>query len=120
MTSLNEAYRLKFLTLERAAKRQHSFLSGVAARIEDRKLVRTKIDVIRTKSLASAERKAQREGWNTEEALSQCPDIVGGRVICNHMEDFYRFGQLFLESLPVGPSKCDRQDYFEISLPAGP
>jgi uncharacterized protein YgiM (DUF1202 family) len=40
--------------------------------------VRAEFDDVRPKSLSSLKRKAQKSGWSAEDALTQCPDLVGG------------------------------------------
>ena len=46
--------------------------------------------------------KAEKNGWQANQALSACCDIVGGRVVCNNIEDVYRFVELLREALPAG------------------
>ena len=99
--------------LERAAERLMSLLQDVVGRIEDRRLVRVKFDAVRPKDRASLERKARAAGWSPDEALSRCDDLVGARVVCNNVEDVYRFESLLMESLPFGTGPIERQDYIE-------
>src|SRR6266851_5066499 len=109
----DEIYQRKRPALERAEKRLRSLLVEVAASIEDQTLVRAEIDEIRIKEPDSLERKARKAGWSAEDAFTQCPDIVGGRVVCNNVEDVYRFEELLRESLSVDSAPFERQDYIE-------
>jgi len=111
MSKLDEAYRRKRPALERAARELEKLLLAVVGQIENRKLVRAEFDDVRPKSLSSLERKAKRFKWSPEEALSQCDDLVGGRVVCNNVEDVYRFEELLRDTLPVDSGLTERQDY---------
>ena len=113
MNAIHEAYRRMRPVLDRATERLIALLQGVVGRIEDRKLVRVEFDNVRPKGRASLERKARAEGWSPDEALSRCPDLVGGRVLCNNVEDVYRFEALLRESLPFESAPVERQDYIE-------
>lgn len=113
MSNFEQAYKRKRPALERAAKQLRSLLVQVAAQIEDPKLVRAEIDDIRIKGAGSLKRKAQRAGWSVEDAFTQCPDIVGGRVVCNNVEDVYRFEELLKENLSIESSQLGRQDYIK-------
>lgn len=110
MTTLHQAYSRRRPILERAADRLRSLLQDVVGRIEDRRLVRVELDTVRPKSPGSLALKAQKAGWNPDEALSTCPDLVGGRVVCNNIEDVYRFEALLQERLPF-EATVERQDY---------
>jgi ppGpp synthetase/RelA/SpoT-type nucleotidyltranferase len=113
MSDFDEIYHRKRPALERAEKQLRSLLVRVAASIEDRTLVRAEIDEIRVKDPDSLKRKARRVGWSDDDAFAQCPDIVGGRVVCNNVEDVYRFEELLRENLSFGQAHFERQDYIE-------
>lgn len=113
MSTLDEAYRRKRPVLERAAGQLKSLLRDVHGRIEDRRLVRAEFDDVRPKSLSSLKRKARRAGWSPDDALSRCPDLVGGRVVCNNVEDVYRFEALLRECMPLESGLPERQDYID-------
>ena len=111
MSKFLQAYSQTRPKLELAADRLQSLLLDVVGRIEDLKLVRVELDGIRIKAAASLERKARDAGWTPDEALSLCPDLVGARVVCNNVEDVYRFEALLRECLPFEPGPVERQDY---------
>ncbi|ESX20179.1 hypothetical protein X747_29085 [Mesorhizobium sp. LNJC384A00] len=111
MTELDDAYEKRRPVLDRAVEQLKSLLLTVLGQIEDRRLVRAEFDDVRPKALAGLKRKAIRHGWTPEVALTQCPDLVGGRVICNNLEDVYRFESLLRENLPVEAGSAERQDY---------
>lgn len=108
---LDDAYEQRRPALDRAVGQLKSLLVTVLGQIEDRRLVRAEFDDVRPKALASLKRKAIRQGWTPEQALTQCPDLVGGRVVCNNVEDVYRFEALLRENLPVESGQAERQDY---------
>ena len=97
--------------LKRAADRLSSLLQDVVGQIQDPKLVRAKLGAVRPKSMTSLERKARDAGWTPDEALFHCPDLIGGRVVCNNVEDVYRFEALLCEYLPFDSRPVERQDY---------
>jgi putative GTP pyrophosphokinase len=111
--SLDEIYRRMRPSMERAAARLRAVLLDVTARIDDRRLVRAEIDEVRIKELPSLKRKARNAGWSPDDALWECPDLIGGRVVCNNVEDVYRFEELLTETLPAESGGVSRQDYIK-------
>ena len=83
--------------LRRVRDRLRSILKEVVRTIEDKDLVRARVHRIRIKSLSSLQRKAERQDWGVDEALRDCNDLIGGRVVCNNVEDVYRFAELLKE-----------------------
>jgi ppGpp synthetase/RelA/SpoT-type nucleotidyltranferase len=94
MNELRKIYESRLPALQRGKSRLESVLLRVAAGIEDKRLVRAEVRTVRIKELSSVQRKAEKNGWGTSEVPSRCGDLVGGRVICNNMEDVYRFSVL--------------------------
>lgn len=111
MSAFEKAYERKRPALERAVGQLELLLQNVLIGIEDRKLVRAEFDDVRPKSLTSLKRKARKAGWSPDEALSRCPDLVGGRVVCNNVEDVYRFEALLRECLSVEFGPPEREDH---------
>ena len=72
--------------------------------------MRAEVRNVRVKDLASLERKALAKGWKADEALSACSDLIGGRVVCNNIEDVYRFSELLKEQLPSTWGEFEIQD----------
>lgn len=107
MTELAKTYEHKRSALHRASGRLRALLEEVIATIEDRTLVRAEVRSIRVKELSSVEWKAKENGWKANEAMSHCGDLIGGRVVCNNIEDVSRFAELLKERLP----EFDVQDY---------
>ena len=111
MSTFDEAYDRMRPVLDRAGRRLKALLRDVLGCIEDRRLVRVEFHAVRPKSRSSLKRKAKRAGWGPDDELSRCPDLVGGRVICNNVEDIYRFEELLLERLRFDAEQVERQDY---------
>ena len=97
MTELSEIYGSKRPALLCAKKRLKSILESISNEIEDKNLVRTKVTKVRIKCFESVKQKADKHGWDASEALSLCKDLVGGRVVCNNIEDVRRFVELLKE-----------------------
>ena len=113
VTGLNEIYEERNSALQQAARRLHSILREVVTRIEDKTLVRAEVRSVRIKGLSSLERKATAKGWKAEEALSACSDLIGGRVVCNNIEDVYRFAELLKEQPPSAWGEFEAQDHIK-------
>jgi putative GTP pyrophosphokinase len=113
MASLKDIYDQCMPALERARDQLQTILVEVVAAIEDRTLVRAKVNCVRLKELSSIERKAATKGWQAEAALSACSDLIGGRVVCHNIEDVYRFAKLLKERLPSVSGEFEIQDYIE-------
>lgn len=113
MDELRTAYTKMLPALNHAKLILESLLQEAAGRIEDKKLVRAVVDSIRIKEEDSAAHKAKRGGWITTEALTKCSDLVGGRVVCNNIEDVYRFAELLKEQLPTFWNTFEIQDYIQ-------
>ena len=112
MTKLPQIYRRKFPVLRRAKDRLRSILKKVIATVEDRRLVRANIRKLRIKTLSSVQRKAEKNGWSAGDALWRCSDLIGARVVCNNIEDVYRFHELLKERLDSpGLDNFKVQDY---------
>ena len=113
MAKLPQLYKRKLPVLRRAKDRLRSILEKVIATIEDRKLVRAKIRRLRIKKLSSVQRKADKNGWSAEDALWRCSDLIGARVVCNNIEDVYRFAELLKERLASPGDDLEIQDYIK-------
>ena len=111
MAEIREVYEDRALALDRAAERLQSILESVVAMIEDKTLVRAEVRRVRIKELSSVRRKAERNGWKADQALSCCSDLIGGRVVCNNVEDAQRFAELLKEKLPAIWGEVEVQDY---------
>ena len=111
MTAIREVYEDRAPALDRAAARLQSILESVVATIEDKTLVRAEVRRVRIKDLSSVQRKAESSGWKGDQALSCCSDLIGGRVVCNNVEDAQRFAELLKEKLPAIWGEVDVQDY---------
>ncbi|MBX5086732.1 hypothetical protein HJB56_28825 [Rhizobium lentis] len=118
MSNFDDLYEKNRPTLERAREGLHALLREAADGIEDRKLVRVEFDDVRIKEPSSLQRKARRHGWTDDDAFAKCPDLIGGRVVCNNIEDVYRFEELLTEILPIGLA-ISRQDFIKNPTPQG-
>ena len=113
MTTLKGIYERRTPAIERAGRRLRSILAEVVAAIEDKTLVRAEVRSIRLKELSSIERKAAAKGWKADEALLACSDLIGGRVVCNNIEDVYRFAELLKERIPTAFGEFEIQDHIK-------
>jgi putative GTP pyrophosphokinase len=113
MSEFDEIYKRKRPALARAEAQLRSLLEAIVGQIEDRKLVRAEFDDVRSKCLSELKSKARRFGWSAEHAFIRCSDLVGGRVVCNNVEDVYRFEELLKECLPADSGQIERQDYID-------
>ena len=111
MAEIREVYENKAPVLDHAADRLRSILESVVATIEDKTLVRAEVRRVRIKELSSVQRKAESSGWKADQALSRCSDLIGGRVVCNNVEDVQRFAELLKEKLPAIWGEVDVQNY---------
>ena len=111
MDEIRRFYTDRAPLLERAADRLQSILESVVATIEDKTLVRAEVRCVRVKELSSVQRKAESSGWKADQALLLCSDLIGGRVVCNNVEDAQRFAELLKEKLPSIWDEADVQDY---------
>jgi len=111
MAKLREIYRRRSPVLRRAMRKLRSLLREVIATIEDKTLVRAQLGEFRIKKLPSLQRKAIENRWKDDEAFTCCGDLIGGRVVCNNVEDVYRFVELLKERLPSDQSAFEVQDW---------
>lgn len=101
-------------------KRVESFLrkriDHVMHKIDDPKLVRAQLPEFRIKEPDSLARKAQQREWWPDRALWCAEDLIGARVVCNNIEDVYRFRELLKEELTTNVTE---QDYISKPGDAG-
>lgn len=86
--------------------------------IEDKRLVRATIRERRIKSVESIRRNAEANGWRPTEACLSVSDLVGIRVVCNTVDDVYRFRELLREALP-SDQYVEEQDYIANAKESG-
>ena len=110
---LRKQYTDRKPVLRRARGRLRSILEEVVRTIEDKDLVRAQVHSIRIKSFPSLQRKAGRHNWDAYEALRGCNDLIGGRVVCNNVEDVYRFAELLKERLSTSWGIPVQEDYIK-------
>jgi putative GTP pyrophosphokinase len=113
MSEFDEIYQKRCPALARAEAQLRSLLEAVIGQIQDRKLVRAEFDDVRSKSLSELKSKAERYRWSGQDAFIRCSDLVGGRVVCNNVEDVYRFEVLLRGCLPADSGQIERQDYID-------
>ncbi len=106
MDELQDRYENSVGSLRRAEARLRSILAEIVTSIEDRKLVRAELTGVRVKTLESIRRKATVHRWPAATAITRCADLIGARVVCNNVEDVYRFAELPKERLQL--------DHFEV------
>jgi len=93
-------YTKRLPVLQRARQRLNEILTRVAAKIEDKTLVRAEVQPVRIKPLESIRAKAKKNLWGDTEAFEHCSDLIGGRVVCNNIADVYRYFELVSDALP--------------------
>jgi ppGpp synthetase/RelA/SpoT-type nucleotidyltranferase len=111
MGGLCKSYQERLPALRRAAQQLDVLLKETVGSIEDKALVRAEVRSIRVKELPSLQRKAESHGWKADEALWYCGDLVGGRVVCNNIEDVQRFAELLKERLSSPDAEFEVQDW---------
>ena len=84
--------------------------------LDDPKLVRARLVESRIKEPSSLVRKAKQRGWRPDQALWCADDLIGARVVCNNIEDVYRFQELLEEKLHT---EVTVQDYISEPGDAG-
>lgn len=110
MTELSQLYRDRLPRFRNAKERLRSLLNSVVKAIEDDRLVRAEVRNIRIKTLKSIKQKARTSGRDAKQVLSDCSDLVGGRVVCNNIQDVHRFAHLLKEKI-VSWNGIQEQDY---------
>lgn len=111
--TLEKLYNDILPQLKEAEQQLNIILENVIASIQDCKLVRAQKRGIRIKSLDSVKRKVEANGWQPQDALYQITDLVGARVVCNNIQDIYRFQQLLSETFFDSEEKPVVQDYLK-------
>ena len=102
------AYQNELKYLKRVEELLKKILRDVMRGLDDPKLVRAQLVESRIKEPASLARKAKQRGWRSDQALWCADDLIGARVVCNNIEDVYRFQELFEEMLHT---EVTAQDY---------
>ncbi len=97
---IRRAYLQLVPQLEKARERLTGIIAEVASQIQDKSLVRARVIGTRIKSFDSLLRKAEQKGLGVEDAFHGIHDLVGIRVVCNNVDDVYRFYELLIKSLP--------------------
>ena len=111
MSDIQETYERRHPALRKAEEQLRSILESVVATIEDKTLVRAEVSKVRIKEVPSIERKIVSAGSDPDQGLSHCEDLIGGRVVCNNVEDVHRFAELLKERLPSSWDEFIVQDY---------
>ncbi len=112
ISELQHLYEGKLPQLSCAETRLRSLLDKIVMAIEDKNLVRAEVLSVRIKKLPSLQQKAKRHGWDANQALRCCGDLLGARVVCNNIQDVRRFSELLKEHLPLSLDyDFDVQDY---------
>ena len=111
------AYKNKLPYLKQVEGLLKKILMGVIHGLDDPKLVRARVEKFRIKEPDSLARKAKQRGWQSDQALWLADDLIGARVVCNNIEDVYRFQELLEEELHISEVKV--QDYISKPGAAG-
>jgi len=104
--------------LKKAKKRLVGIIAEVASQIQDKSLVRARVIGTRIKSFDSLLRKAEQKGLGVEDTFHGIHDLVGIRVVCNNVDDVYRFYELLIKSLPV-EDVINKEDFLATPKPSG-
>lgn len=116
---LAQLYRWRKKAMTAANRCLRALVQETIASIEDKSLVRAELRSVRVKTLESVARKASRNRWDPDDALWRCSDLIGCRVVCNNVEDVYRFVELLREALPVIYGTVEVQDQIAKPNPSG-
>jgi ppGpp synthetase/RelA/SpoT-type nucleotidyltranferase len=111
MEEENEKYAKAVEHAENIVSRVGKLLFSELQRIGNPALVRAVLDKRRIKDLNSIIRKAQAHGWSIDDAIEQCWDFVGFRVVCNNLQDQKRAADLFEHALRKIGLEPERHDY---------
>ena len=103
------AYKNELPYLKQVKGLLKEILRDVIHGLDDPKLVRARAEKPRIKEPDSLARKAWQRRWRSDQALWLADDLIGDRVVCNNIEDVYRFRELLEEKLPATEVKV--QDY---------
>jgi putative GTP pyrophosphokinase len=82
-------------------------------------LVRGRLDEPRVKSQSSLDRKAKERRWTSQQAIEQCEDLLGMRMVCNNLQDVRRAADLIELSLKTQNLEVERKDYISQPHPSG-
>lgn len=102
-----DALRLAKVAQEQVAEA----IARARAALGSPELVRGRMDEPRIKSPASIQREGNERGWTPEQALRECEDLLGLRMICNNLQDVERAADLIEESLKEIGSEVKRKDF---------
>lgn len=120
---LHKAYLQNRRALKRAERDLRKILKETISSIEDRYLVRAKIENIRIKSFPSFRQKVTKNNWSIEESFWRCSDLIGGRVTCNNIADVYRFFNILKENIdhyhPINTDPILTQNHIDKPLEGG-
>ena len=110
---LKKCYNSIEPNLKEARNKLRQIIEEVINKIEDKKLVRAKLNNIRIKEFPKLLEKAKQKKLSVEEAINKLSDLVGAMIICNNIDDVYRFYELLKETLPLSDNKVTIQDYIK-------
>ena len=108
---LRRLYGDKMPAFRRAKEKLRRILQRTVASIEDRDFVRATVVGLRIKDFESFRSKVVRKSWSAEESMTVCTDLVGGRVVCNNVEDVRRFAELLKENKVDVRPLADEEDF---------
>jgi ppGpp synthetase/RelA/SpoT-type nucleotidyltranferase len=86
-------------------------IARARAELGSPELVRGRMDEPRVKSQSSINRKAKERGWTGDQAVRECEDLLGLRMVCNNLQDVERAADLIEKSLKEIGSEVERKDY---------
>jgi putative GTP pyrophosphokinase len=107
---LQGSYEAILPRLREAETRLEDLVQRTIAAIDDKRLVRAAIRSKRIKTIESIRRRADAEHWSPKDACLTVTDLIGIRVVCNTIEDVYRFRELLQDFLP-DDQRIIEQDY---------
>ena len=103
--SLAEQYRALAPALNRCKREGEVILSGLLGEIQSAHFIRAQLRESRAKTLDSIRRKARKNDWREDEAITRTTDLVGFRIVCSNREDIGRTKDLILSSSRFQPQE---------------
>ncbi len=118
---IKNSYESNQPILRKARTELKQLLTDIINNIKDTTLVRARIVDFRIKDVDSILKKLETKNKGKDErflyshrkpSIFDIDDLVGFRVVCNNIEDVYRFSELLKEKIPDG-AYLKIQDYIE-------
>jgi ppGpp synthetase/RelA/SpoT-type nucleotidyltranferase len=115
---LQQIYEEMLPNLKKAEGKLREAIERAIAEVEDKWLTRAQLRGTRVKTFDSLRRKAETKGLEPHKVVLHVGDLVGARVVCNNIDDVYRFRELLCRVLPEVESQTHDEDYIRNPQPS--